>query len=190
MPTGALAHGALQCGLISATLLLVAGYAKPGDKDALLDLYESAGGHSWELQAGAPDDPMMQPGGNHNWNPQTDPCPKTSHYNLSWMGVACDDPCYYPTDGEGCSHGRVTGLNLAHNNLQGTIPPSLFENLINLTSLDLSFNNLSGTIPTTIGKLRNIQYVYSKPSSWLIYITCKISTHSALLATLLCFAGP
>ena len=134
----------------------VVGYAKPGDKTALVELYEAAGGATWELQPGAPDDPMIQPGGNNNWDFVEDPCPKDVVYNTTWAGVSCDDPCYYPIDGEDCRFGRITGLQLAHHNLEGTIPDSLFDKLINLTIVDLSHNKLSGTIPTSIGKLRNI----------------------------------
>ena len=38
-------------------------------------------------------------------------------------------------------------LNLSHNNLSGSIPPSL-GNLQVLEQLDLSFNNLKGEVPT------------------------------------------
>ena len=41
---------------------------------------------------------------------------------------------------------RIQYLDLSHNSLSGPIPPSL-GNLNNLTHFDLSFNNLSGRIP-------------------------------------------
>lgn len=148
--------------LLEAWLPTLAGFARHGDRQALVELYQATGGASWALQPGAPDDHMMQPGGNHNWDIVStdplvsDPCPRDTEFNKSWMGASCDDPCYYPIDGENCRFGRITGLQLSHNNLVGTLPDSLFDQLINLTIIDLSHNQLSGTIPTTIGRLRNI----------------------------------
>jgi len=128
--------------------------AKISDRDALLLLYDAAGGASWTMHADAPYDEMMLPGGNDGWDLAADPCPV--NFNESWHGVACVDPCYTPIDGEDCRFGRITGLQLQFNNLVGTIPDSLFDKLINLTTIDLSHNQLSGTIPTTVGKLRNV----------------------------------
>lgn len=139
--------------VITVWLPIVAGLAKLADKDALVELYQSTAGANWSLSALAPYDEMMLPGGNSGWDLTSDPCPKA--FNETWNGVGCVDPCYYPIDGEDCRFGRVTGLQLAYNNLDGTIPDSLFDKLINLTVIDLSHNSLSGTIPTTVGKLRN-----------------------------------
>uniref|UniRef100_A0A7S2CKC7 Leucine-rich repeat-containing N-terminal plant-type domain-containing protein n=1 Tax=Haptolina brevifila TaxID=156173 RepID=A0A7S2CKC7_9EUKA len=140
--------------VICAWLPFVASWAKVTDKEALVELYQSTGGANWTLSSLAPYDEMMLPGGNDGWDLSKDPCPKA--YNGTWNGVGCVDPCYYPIDGDDCSFGRITGLQLSHNNLEGTIPDSLFDKLINLTVIDLSHNSLSGTIPTTIGKLRNL----------------------------------
>jgi len=139
----------------ACSLPVVTGLAKLGDRDALVLLYDTAGGANWTLHADAPDDEMLRPGGNNGWDvAHGDPCPAA--YNETWHGVACVDPCYTPIDGEDCRFGRVTGLQLQFNNLQGTLPDSLFDKLINLTSVDFSHNQLSGTIPTTVGKLRNM----------------------------------
>jgi len=145
----------LRIALLSACAHLVAGLAKLTDKEALVSLYESTAGGSWTLSADAPYDEMLLPGGNTGWDLTNDPCPVA--YNESWHGVACVDPCYTPIDGEDCRFGRIMGLQLQFNNLQGTIPESLFDKLINLTTIDMSHNSLSGTIPTTVGKLRNAQ---------------------------------
>jgi len=53
--------------------------------------------------------------------------------------------------------GRVTMLSLTNNNVQGTIPPTFFDALINMSIVDLAYNSLSGTIPTQVGKIRNIK---------------------------------
>ena len=50
---------------------------------------------------------------------------------------------------------QVTGLNLASNNLVGTLPTTI-GNLTALTVLKLSDNNLNGNIPTQLGNLTNL----------------------------------
>ena len=143
---------------------LVAGLAKVSDTDALIALYENTGGASWALQSGAPGDLMMQPGGNAYWGlSASDPCPL--NFTEAWQGVACEDPCYAPIDGDDCHFGRITGLQLPFNNLVGTIPPEVFDKLINLTVFDVSHNQLSGTIPTQVGKLRNLMCACHQPRS-------------------------
>ncbi len=64
-----------------------------------------------------------------------------------WHGVT--------TDGEG----RVTTLDLARNNLTGTIPAEL-GSLSNLTELSLVYNSLTGAIPTELGNLTNLTRLY------------------------------
>ncbi len=69
----------------------------------------------------------------------------------TWYGITVTDT-------------RVTEINLAGNNLKGTIPSSL-GNLVNLTYLNLGsdwfddplFNRLTGSIPSSIGNLINLQ---------------------------------
>lgn len=48
--------------------------------------------------------------------------------------------------------GRVEGLSLSGNNLNGPLPSNLGD-LTDLTSLDLSANSISGSVPTSIGSL-------------------------------------
>ena len=57
------------------------------------------------------------------------------------------------------NNGRVTGLNLAANNLTGTIPSEL-GNLSSLEELYLSLNQLTGTIPAQLGNLANLELLY------------------------------
>lgn len=160
--------------LLACAAPLVSGLAKLSDKEALVALYEATGGAAWTLSANAPNDDMLQPGGNFGWDLTGDPCPVA--YNASWQGVACVDPCYTPIDGEDCRFGRITGLNLQFNNLVGTIPDTLFDKLINLTQVDLSHNSISGTIPTTVGKLRNLQVLQLSHNSLSGTIPTEIRT--------------
>lgn len=44
----------------------------------------------------------------------------------------------------------LTGLDLSHNNLSGSIPSNIWSLLQYVTSLDLSFNNFSGGIPLSL----------------------------------------
>ena len=63
-----------------------------------------------------------------------------------WYGVTTD------------AGGRVTGVDLASNQLSGTIPAEL-GNLTNLQTLHLVGNELSGGIPTWLGSLTNLQWL-------------------------------
>ena len=62
----------------------------------------------------------------------------------AWHGVTTD------------AAGRVTGLVLNENNLQGTIPVDL-EQLNRLATLDLSANHLTGNIPKELGQLSDLR---------------------------------
>jgi len=73
-------------------------------------------------------------GNNSGWNETNTPC--------SWRGVICDG-------------GWVTGLNLPHHGLSGSIPESLGQ-LSQLTTLTLSGNELSGSIPESLGQLSQL----------------------------------
>ena len=64
-----------------------------------------------------------------------------------WKGVTTD------------SNGRVTELDLSHNNLTGHIVPWELGSLINLTALALSHNNLTGPVPWELGHLTNLVYL-------------------------------
>ncbi len=54
--------------------------------------------------------------------------------------------------------GKVVGLDLSDNNLQGKIPITI-GNLRNLEYLDLSKNNISGKMPRLFRKLKNLRTV-------------------------------
>ena len=61
----------------------------------------------------------------------------------SWHGVQCN------------GQNQVTGLNLAENNLSGTLPDSVGQ-LNQLTNLSLYRNQIGGAIPTTLGQLSQL----------------------------------
>jgi len=75
---------------------------------------------------------------NDGWLVTNTPC--------SWYGVSC-------------ASGHVTSLDLASNQLSGSIPPEL-GNLTNLQYLSLGGNQLSGSIPPELGNLTNLQGLY------------------------------
>lgn len=81
--------------------------------------------------------------GGGNWNNKT-----------GWLGAAGTE-CSWA--GVTCGNGNVTvvGLNLAGNNLVGTLPAEL-QNLTNLTTLYLGQNNL-GALPGSLGNLVSLQ---------------------------------
>ena len=53
------------------------------------------------------------------------------------------------------TNGRVWGINLEGNNLNGAIPPDLGK-LSHLSHLNLASNRLTGTIPPELGELSNL----------------------------------
>ncbi|MEZ4679215.1 MAG: clostripain-related cysteine peptidase [Caldilineaceae bacterium] len=92
---------------------------------ALQALYVSTNGALWTNHSG--------------WFVSNEPC--------TWYGISCRQ------DGDGRLH--VTALDLAHNQLQGTIPATLAL-LSQLERLDLADNALNGIIPPSIGELANL----------------------------------
>src|SRR6266498_659098 len=64
----------------------------------------------------------------------------------TWYGITVEDT-------------SVTGISMAGNNLNDSIPASLC-NLVNLTGLDLSDNQLNGSIPASLGNLVNLNNLY------------------------------
>ena len=75
--------------------------------------------------------------------------------NDNWLTDAPLDEWYAVTVDD---KSRVSGLNLASNNLQGKVPLELV-NLINLTELDLGRNQFSGEIPKELGELANLSFL-------------------------------
>ncbi len=60
--------------------------------------------------------------------------------------------------------GNVTDIELANNNLDGTIPTSI-GNLTDLTDLVLDRNQLNGAIPPSIGNLIKLRFLYLNSNS-------------------------
>jgi len=71
--------------------------------------------------------------------------------NLDWLLTAT--PCSW--HGVACATGHVSRLDLATNNLVGTVPPEL-GNLSGLTQLLLGSNQLTGPIPPELGNLSSL----------------------------------
>ena len=119
------------------------------DREALIELYNSAGGSGWTASDG--------------WN--------TTQTLDMWHGVTLD--------GDGRVMGlalagnnlsgtvpaslstltKLTLLDLSGNQLSGAIPPRL-RGLSELTTLDLSANGLSGAIPPGLGDLGELNELY------------------------------
>lgn len=79
-----------------------------------------------------------------NWTNNANWC--TNAPLSEWYGVSTD------------SEGRVIGINLSNNNLEGEIPIEL-GNLSNLGSLNLSNNQLTGIISPELCELYNLEYL-------------------------------
>jgi hypothetical protein len=101
----------------------------PEERQALEALYKATDGNYWAHRVGW----LGPPGTECNWH-----------------GVECE-----PSDSEAA---RVVELDLAENNLVGTIPQEI-GNLRKLHALNLERNRLSGGIPTTLGQLGDLEWL-------------------------------
>jgi Leucine-rich repeat (LRR) protein len=68
--------------------------------------------------------------------------------------LATNTPCSW--HGVSCSGGRVHGISLPFNNLNGVLPHQL-ENLAQVRSLVFMWNGLSGSIPPQLGNLAHLE---------------------------------
>ncbi|KAF3524608.1 hypothetical protein F2Q69_00047386 [Brassica cretica] len=80
----------------------------------------------------------------------------------SWQGDPCA-PQIYRWEGLNCSYPdseppRIISLNLAENNLTGTITTEIFK-LTQLIELDLSKNDLSGEIPASFADMKLLKLI-------------------------------
>ena len=99
---------------------------------ALQALYKSTGGAKWFF--------------NDNWMSASDPC------TGQWYGVTCE---YGSPQGT-----NVIQLNLAHNNLMGTLPDPEMGDLVRLHKLYAELNNLNGSLPSSLGKCTALTTVH------------------------------
>ncbi|WP_172425557.1 IPTL-CTERM sorting domain-containing protein [Vandammella animalimorsus] len=100
------------------------------ERDALIALYNSTDGAHWKNRSN------WRNGGDTDFNAPGSEC--------SWHGVTCDS-----------AKAHVTKVNLADNQLNGTIPN--LSGLHQLQHFDVSVNQLSGTIPNLSG-LHQLQH--------------------------------
>ncbi|XP_065197450.1 uncharacterized protein LOC135828946 [Sycon ciliatum] len=119
----------------------VDGATDPGDKQVLLDLYESTGGQDWTSNKG--------------WaNKTSDPC------SVPWTGIYCQnnrvasiEMVYNNLAGPlPQSLGKLTALQqlvLYSNLITGELPSGLFD-LPALVELDVNNNQLTGTLPSRV----------------------------------------
>src|SRR5579863_1682615 len=114
--------------ILTTVLLLAATQADAAipatERQALIDLYNAAGGSNW-VYAQLWNGPAGSECGGNGAPP--------------WFGVTCDS---------GNSH--VIGIYLVENNLNGTLPASISA-LTQLQSFNVSINSLSGAIPPLSG---------------------------------------
>jgi hypothetical protein len=108
----------------------------PGERAALIALYNSSGGDNWTDNGGWKTLPLHTDGfalpGSEN----------------AWFGVTCD-----------VANTTVEAVELSANHLVGTLAPELAD-LINLRELDLTFNELSGSLPPQWGNLTGLRYLW------------------------------
>lgn len=57
-----------------------------------------------------------------------------------------------------CSN-KLSELNLADNNISGTLPPGIFQQFADLVTLDASNNQLAGPLPVEIGMLTGLNHL-------------------------------
>ena len=105
--------------------------ASEADWKALVALYRATEGSEWYV--------------NENWDPNLDRVPMAREL-ASWYGV-------------NVFNGRVTGLVLPGNNLDGPLPQELGD-LTKLRELALPDNNLAGSLPAELGSLVNLRTLW------------------------------
>ncbi|MCG3192800.1 MAG: hypothetical protein DIJKHBIC_02047 [Thermoanaerobaculia bacterium] len=108
----------------------------PAERAALIALYDSANGQNWTNSSG--------------WS---SPTPGTE---CTWYGVVCSAPAGKRIPARVASPApAIVELNLADNNLSGTIPEAIGD-LTSLERLALNSNLLSGPVPASMGQLVNL----------------------------------
>lgn len=102
--------------------------------------------------------------------------------NSGWL----QDPLVSQWHGVTVREGHVTGINLAVNELTGTVSPEL-GNLEKLVSLSLWRNALSGTIPATLGNLQDLEYLILEENELTGTIPQQIGNLIKLKRLFLCY---
>lgn len=86
-----------------------------------------------------------------NWSNRTNWL--TSAPECTWFGVVCDE-----------TQSNVIYIELAENNLDGTLPPSI-RNFSKLIALQIYGNQLRGDLPDELGELSNLEAIYLQNNS-------------------------
>ena len=139
-----------------------------GDMEALVALYEAAGGANWTNNTNwLSDEPIGTWHGvttntngrvtdlllHNNGLSGTMPAELSSLINLTQLGLA-GNGLSGSIPAELGNLNRLESLSLNNNQLSGTIPAEL-GNLENLTTLHLSSNQLSGCVPASLSDVSN-----------------------------------
>jgi len=98
------------------------------DCEVLRDIYKSTDGCNWDVKT--------------NWLQDVNIC--------NWLGITCTENV---VESQGF---EVTEINLANNNLHGTLPTSIGSMLF-LTQIDFKSNSLGGVIPNELGHLVSLE---------------------------------
>ena len=118
------------------------------DREALIALYNSAGGSGWTASVGW--DTTQALG---MWHGVTVTGGRVVGLALAGNNLSGTVPASLST------LTKLTSLDLSYNGLSGAIPPGL-RGLSQLTTLDLSANGLSGAIPPELGDLSSLDELY------------------------------
>ena len=118
------------------------------DREALLALYNSAGGSGWTASDGWNSAQTLD-----TWHGVTVTGGRVVGLALAGNNLSGTVPASLST------LTKLTSLDLSYNGLSGAIPPGL-SGLSQLTTLDLSANGLSGAIPPELGDLSSLDALY------------------------------
>lgn len=120
------------------------------ERQALIDLFVSTDGKNWDLKKVFPSHlPWLSEGSACNWSGVTCEIDRVTELNLANVNMQGTLP-------ESLGNlEALTNMNLSHNRITGTIPEAIF-NLTEIRNLDISGNNVTGTIPAPIARLKKL----------------------------------
>ena len=86
-----------------------------------------------------------------------------------------------------CRNSSIVAIRISEYNLNGTIPSSVFEGLMDVEVLDFSTNFLRGTVPEEISLLTQLQLLEISDNRLTGYIPLSITTMTKISALLMGF---